>query len=587
MRENAVQALMRYERLKLVQDEFREFLPFLEDMMHELGFSVTEIQADIASFMSDPQFHDILIEAQRGEAKTTIAAIYAVWVLMHNPQERVLVVSAGETQATEISTLITRIILTVDILEPMRPDKNNGDRTSVEAFDIHYSLKGVDKSPSVSCVGVKATLQGKRAGLLLADDVESMKNSATATARADLENLTRDFASIVNEGRVVWLGTPQTRESIYNGLPARGVIVRVWPGRYPTQEQLQNYEYLAPLIRTRLLNDPSLGTGGGLLGDQGKPTDPQLRDETKLQRIELNQGPSFFQLQHMLSTALSDAQMFPLRPAYLTVIDDTVQFPHVIVRSFDKSGLREGAMNNWRYQLRNPIRVEPETAALANTLVYIDPAGGGQNGDETAAIAGGSLGDKIFATGCRGQRGGYQLDELEALAGWIVASPVKMQRVVIEKNMGFGAFTAVFTPVLRKAGFTGSIDDDMVTGMKERRIIKTLEPVMARGSLVVTEGFLRGDLEAAKAHGGARWHIFSILFQLGLMKEATGALIHDDRVDALEGFVRNLQPSLDNDNESDLERARAQALKNLISDPMGYKRYIAKPARFNILRHRR
>src|SRR5699024_7877706 len=128
--------------------------------------------------------HYLMIQAQRGQAKTTITAAFAVWCLIHNPAERIIVVSAGGTQANEISTLIVRIITRMDELECLRPDRTAGDRTSVESFDIHHSLKGLfDKSPSVACMGITANLQGKRASILIADDVESAKNSLTEHQR--------------------------------------------------------------------------------------------------------------------------------------------------------------------------------------------------------------------------------------------------------------------------------------------------------------------------------------------------------------------------------------------------------------------
>src|SRR5699024_3045273 len=104
-----------------------------------------------------------------------------------------------------------------------------------KAFDVHYALKGIDKSPSIACLGVTASLQGYRADLLIPDDVESTKNGLTATQRANLLRLTQEFAAITADSaaRIVYLGTPQTKDSIYNTLTQRGYTVRVWPGRFP------------------------------------------------------------------------------------------------------------------------------------------------------------------------------------------------------------------------------------------------------------------------------------------------------------------------------------------------------------------
>ena len=131
----------------------------------------------------------------------------------------------------------------------MRPDRSFGDRSSVEGFDIHYSLKGPEKSPSVACLGITSNKQGFRADLLIADDIESDKNAATPVQREKLIGLTRDFTSICSKGDIVYLGTPQSVDSIYNGLPSRGYDIRVWTGRYPTMDEIPNYTgTLSPLL---------------------------------------------------------------------------------------------------------------------------------------------------------------------------------------------------------------------------------------------------------------------------------------------------------------------------------------------------
>ena len=104
------------------------------------------------------------------QAKSTLAALFAIWSLIHNPSARVLIVSAGEKQASDVATLIIRLLENWSILCWLRADSSSGDRTSYENYDVHYSLKGIDKSASISCIGITANLQGKRADLLIPDD---------------------------------------------------------------------------------------------------------------------------------------------------------------------------------------------------------------------------------------------------------------------------------------------------------------------------------------------------------------------------------------------------------------------------------
>jgi hypothetical protein len=560
-----------------VQQHYSSFIPFLEDVMDELGFSTTEIQKDIGGYIAyGPQY--LMVQAQRSQAKTTIAAAFCVWYLVHNPAGRTLIVSAGGDQATDIATLIVRIIMNMDVLACMRPDKSAGDRTSVEGFDIHHSLKGIDKSASVDCIGIDANLQGRRADLLIPDDIESSKNSATPTQRAKLLHLTKDFTSINQTGRIIWLGTPQTMESIYNSLPARGVVTRIWPGRYPTPAQREHYgASLAPLIATRLGRDPSLATGGGLLGDQGQPIDAALLDEDTLQKKERDQGTAYFQLQHMLNTAMMDALRYPLKAERITVIQPAGdQFPLTVVRGMIATALKDYVVHEHAFKLSLPHDISKETSKLQSIVAYIDPAGGGANGDETAYAVGGFLNGNVYLLSVGGIPGGYDPDKLTTLAQRLkpFESMGAGQMVVkIEKNMGFGAFRAVFTPVLRKALPNAGIADDLVTGQKEARIINTLEPVMGRGSLIITEDAVRHDLETSSSHAPAARLTYSFFYQLAKISKTRNALVHDDRLDAVEGMVRHFTEALALDQQKQLASLAAKAHALSIADPLGYNRY--------------
>lgn len=570
VRESITEAELRWQKLRLLQDYYADFLLFLADVMELLGFTTTEIQRDIARWLAHGP-HYLMVQAQRGQAKTTISAAFAVWSLIHDPTHRVLIVSAGGKQASEISTLIIRIILTMPELECMRPDTNNGDRSSVEHFDVHYTLKGVDKSPSVACVGIGSNLQGKRADLLIADDVESTKNATTALQRAQLLHLTLDFTSICSSGRIIWLGTPQSSESIYNTLPGRGVAIRIWPGRYPTPEQVQNYgDHLAPYLQRKLNADPALAFGGGMLGDQGQPVDPVLLDERKLQAKELDQGTSYFQLQHMLNTRLVDALRFPLKPEQCMVMACQERMPLAVVRGFGPSTLKDMHIHGAGFRLQTPHDLSKETAGLQGIVAYIDPAGGGMNADETAYAVVGFLNGNLFVLDVGGLPGGYAIDTMQSLAARI--AKWKPQRVIIEKNMGFGAFREVFVPILHKE-YQCAIDDDYVTGQKELRIIATLEPVINAGRLVFNESALEQDREDCSRYAAKDRLSYSILQQMAKITKERNALIHDDRLDALEGAVRYWQKLLAQDQNRAVQMQQKREHEAMVKDPLNHNRY--------------
>lgn len=572
-RESTELALKRWDELERLQQEYPEFIDFMVDVMADLGFEVTWLQEDIANFLQYGPLW-LMVQAQRSQAKTTITACFVVWSLIHNPKLRALIVSAGGTQANEISTLIVRIIQTMPELECLRPDKTAGDRVSVEAFDVHHSLKGVDKSPSVACCGITSNLQGKRADLLIADDVESSKNSLTQLMREQLLHLTRDFPSICTFGRIIYLGTPQSADSIYNTLPGRGFSVRVWTGRYPTKEQMANYgDLLAPALRARLMVNPALAFGGGVGGDQGQPTDPALLNEERLQKKEADQGAAYFQLQHMLNTRLSDAARYPLKLHNIIVAplgNHDTKYPVSVVRALEQSVF---SVNGNSMAMARMVAGQ-DYAKLQGVIMYIDPAGGGKNGDETGYAVTGFLNGTIYVFECLGVRGGYDDEQMLELIA--VAKKFGVSKIIIEQNFGYGAFRHAFGKMLR-GRYECAIEDDYVTGQKERRIIDTLEPVISRGALVFNSTMVESDQASLMRYPLEKRITYSLFNQISRISYDRDCLGHDDRIDALEGAVRYWAKFIAIDQERAVQRLREQEIKEWVRDPMGRGRTASAP----------
>lgn len=561
------------KQLLLLQRTFPTFNRFLVVMMKQLGYSTTDLQLDIGAFLEfGPK--DLMVQAQRGQAKSTITALYAIWYLIHHPRGSVLIVSAGGKQANEISTLIVKTIMNVDILECLRPNIGKNDRQSVEAFDINFDLRGVQKSPSVACTGITGNLQGKRATLLIADDVESYKLARTAAMREQLMQNCRDFASIVQDaaGRIVFLGTPQTDSSIYNQLAAMGFAIRIWPGRYPTAEQMGNYgSNLAPYIRGALELDPSLATGGGADGSQGQPTDAQLMPEASLVAKELKQGSAFFQLQHMLSTKLTDAMRYPLKPINLVVMRLGDTLPLNVVRGMSHDHVMDYQVGSLKVQMTKPQYVSQDVAKPAMRHMRIDPAGGGANGDETGYAVSEHLNGTVYVRKIGGVPGGFDDHVLKELAQHVKRwNPDVLD---IEKNFGFGAFTKVFAPYLKAVGWEGAINETFESTNKEKRIIDILEPVMGRGSLVFDESVILDDWESTQRHALDKRQTYTLFQQLAKITREAKCLLHDDRLDALAGTVGFWTKLLDQSSANKEREAREAELAAKMADPFNYGRY--------------
>jgi hypothetical protein len=568
-------ALARWADLELLQEHYHSFDIFLEDVITNfMGFVCTEVQQDIGHWVANgPQYR--MVQAQRGQAKTTITAAYAVWRCIMDPTTRVLIISAGDTMATEIAGWIIQIIMGMDVLECLRPDRTAGDRASISAFDIHRTLKGPEKSPSIACIGITSNMQGKRADLLIADDIESGKNSQTAVQRARLHHLTLDFTSICSNGDIVWLGTPQSIDSVYNGLPGRGTAIRVWPGRYPTLEEQKDYEgFLAPMIASRVAADPSLRTGGGPAGDRGKPIDPVLLGEETLTKKEIDQGQAYFQLQHMLSTKLSDQDRYPLKSSQLRILGfdaALMRAPMTIgfVRTNDNLiKMPEGyPIKDLFYRVQNA----DDIGMLKGPNMYVDPGGGGKNGDESAYAITGFLAGRVYLLASGGVRGGLDEEAIAALTA--IAIRWKVKHISIEQNFGNGALASVWRPALAKEaakeGLTIGIEDVWESGQKELRIIDILEPLLGAGKLIVNEEIIQLDWNSIQKYPTDVRHTYCLFWQLARITRDRKSLIHEDRLDALAGACRYWVEAVAEDDAKAVKAAKKEMYEKLMKNPLG------------------
>ena len=589
-KESAELAIKRWAELELLQKHYTEFSDFLYDGITELmGFNCTTVQLDIADYM---QYHPSdykMVQAQRSQAKTTIAAFKAVFNMIHDPTTRVLIFSAASGMSTEISNWIIQIVMGWDILECMRPDRQAGDRASTEKFDIHHSLKGPEKSPSVACLGIESSMQGRRADLLIGDDIESSKNSRTALQREKLLDYMNDFPSICQNGEILYLGTPQSGESVYNHLPGKGFDIRIWPGRYPTEEEIPGYGlHLAPMILEKLKADPSLQTGGGPAGNRGQATDPELLPEEALVKKEIAQGPAYFQLQHMLCTELADAERYPLKIRDLMVYPlDREEVPAKFRwQPTPENAIAKAVSTAVQEDFYRCVEASPEYFPYSHTIMYVDPAGGGQNGDETAYVILSAANGYIFLKDIGAVPGGYGSDSLDALSNAYVEWDCK--GAWVEKNYGHGALAAMWsqhqqmriterelklqareidpdTPPIPMIG----IEDFSVVGQKELRICDTLEPIIKNHKLIVNEHIIQRDVDLCKQYPTEKRSVYQLFIQLSKITRDRDSLIHDDRLDALAGGVAQLTEMVGIHANTGIAKAQKDRYEAMMRDPLG------------------
>lgn len=581
-----------------VPHELRDFRNFLYLVWKHLKLpSPTDVQYDIAHFLQHGP-ERLVIEAFRGVGKSWITSAFVVWCLLMDPQNEILVISASKTRADEFSTFTLRIIMELPGLEHLRPDPQTC-RISRVAFDV--LPHAASHSPSVKSVGINGQIAGSRANYVILDDVEIPNNSATQMMRDKLSEQIKEADAVVKPevtaddgtlmkkgGRIIFLGTPQTYESIYNRLEDRGYELRIWPAQVPDEKRLKSYGgRLAPMIQAMIgVKEP------------GMSTDPKRFNEEDLAKRRASYGNSGFALQFMLDTTLSDANRYPLKQSDLVVMSlDVDQGPlrvvwgsgptlaHKDIQNLGFSGDFLHAPMAFGEQSEGGIKF----ATYTGCAMFIDPAGRGK--DDTAYAIVKELHGQLFAAEARGLDGGYDDATLRKLAQAAIRHKVKI--ILIEKNFGDGMYTELLRPVLLREGWKGEIEEIHSVGQKELRIIDTLEPLFNRHKLIIDKKLIEDDYQSARERESTKGETsiqYSLMYQLTHLTRDRGSLRHDDAAEALSGACQYFIQRVSRDQDTAMEQHLNTMLERELADFVKKARQWApsnKPARPNALGLRR
>lgn len=483
----------------------------------------TPVQLDIAHYLQKGGDR-IGVEAFRGVGKSWITSALACHDLLWDHEGRILVISANAKRAKNFTIFTRQLIEEMPLLQHLRPRR--GQRDSVESFDIGPAPN--HQAPSVAAVGITGQLTGNRATRIIPDDVEIPGNSDTVAKRENLAEQVKEFSSVLSPGgKITYLGTPQTEESIYNKIIIpRGYKFRVWPARVPSKERAEKYgDLLAPMIQ-KMIDD------GVPAGTSVEPTRFPDRDLTAR---ELDIGRSTFALQFMLDTSLSDAEKYPLRCRDLGVFSCSGTMGPVKLAWASASDTVVGDLPLMGFsgdRWHKPIFVSHDFTEWNGVAMAIDPNGRGK--DELSYAIVKMLNGNLFLAEARGLTGGYVKENLEKLAQ--AAKRHQVKHIRIESNFGDGMFTALFQPVLSRI-YPVTVDEIRHNVQKERRIIDTLEPVMNQHRLYVDPDVITTDAKNYNDHPEERAPQYSLFQQLTHITKDKGSLVHDDRLDALAMVV--------------------------------------------------
>lgn len=523
---------------KAIMDDFKVFLKLVLKIIENK--EPTWVQYEIADFLQQTEILRRMVQAYRGVGKTYITSAYIVWRLLKDRSYTVLVVSASENFAKEVANFIKEIIKNVPLCSFLKPGKEDTNN----ALQFTIPRESTDKSPSVKVGSIGGQLTGSRADEILVDDIEVATNSDTRVKRDYLNEKIKEFGAIIKPGgNITYLGTPQSQESIYRNLPERGYKVRIWPARYPDEEKLKKYgNKLSPTIEER----SSLGKEGGWIG---KPTNPDMHDNEDLIGRANEYGNAGFDLQYMLDTSLSDMLRFPLKISDLIVMGtDNTKAPLSLAYGSKKQqicdihGLTDYTFDGDRCY--NPMFVNEDWAEYDTKVMVIDPAGRGV--DDTAWVILGTLSGFVYLLDAGGFPGGYQDEVLFKLLK--TAKSHKVHQILVESNFGDGMYTKMISEVSYKL-YPTDIVEVRNNKIKDLRICDTLEPVINRHKLIVSEEVIRNDIKKSQGRKD-----YSLVYQLTHISRIRGSLIHDDMIDCLAMGVEHLTDFIGQDSDIAYEK---------------------------------
>lgn len=517
----------------------------------------------------------LVIEAFRGIGKSWVTAAYVCWLLYCNPQLKIMVVSASKLRADDFSTFTLRLITEIPFLQHLQP--RDGQRSSKISFDVGPAR--ADQSPSVKSVGITGQLTGSRADVIIADDIEVANNSATQAMRDKLKELTKEFSAILkplDTSKIIYLGTPQTEQSIYNSLPERGYEIRIIPAQYPTAAQRARYgSRLAAYVIADLETNPGL---------EGQPVCSRFNMDTLLEK-KAEYGSAGFALQFMLDTSLADADRYPLKLADLMFMDlDPKLAPVQMAWANDPALVVQDAplVGFDGDKAFRPLMVaKDEWRPYTGVVMAVDPSGRGS--DETTFAVVSILNGRLFLLDAGGFSGGYEDSTLEALA--YKAKEWGVNEVIVEPNFGDGMFNKLLLPILARIHKCALTETPRATIQKEKRIVDTLEPVFQQHRLVVNRRLLEDDYKSTSHYHPEHQNRYRLFFQMTRITRDRGSILKDDRLDALAWAVAHWTDAMARDTEKAAEQTRAEALErelrtfmeHVVGHPIGNSSLIWRP----------
>lgn len=251
--------MFRDRRVRTAITRKSHFMFFHFYFAHYVKYPTAEFQREMFSLSENEAIKNLFIVAFRGSAKSTVfTTSYPVWAILGNQQKKfVLILCQTQAQAKQHMMNLRRELegntLLKNDLGPFQEEKNEWGSSSLVFSNLNARITAVSSEQSIR--GLRHNQH--RPDLIVGDDLEDLASTKTREGR----NKTYQWLT----GEVVPAGDRNTRLLVVGNLlhedslmmrlkedvekeKIRGVFksypliehgVVIWPGKYPTQEDIE------------------------------------------------------------------------------------------------------------------------------------------------------------------------------------------------------------------------------------------------------------------------------------------------------------------------------------------------------------
>jgi hypothetical protein len=392
----------------------------------------------------------LLLSVFRDAGKSTLVGLFCGWLLLRNPDTRILVLAAEQELANKMTRNTRRLVerhpLTAHLV-PSEPEQWAADSATVRRSRDQ-------RDPSLLARGIGGNITGTRADVIVCDDVEVPNTCDTPAKRTELRERLGELSFVlVPGGTQVYIGTPHSYYSIYAEQP-----------RHELAEQ-------APFLQGFARFEQPIVDG------QGVSVWPARFDGASILRRRARGGPAKFRSQMLLApTRSTEARLDPeLLVAYQDELRAEEGNGELVLRIGGRRMLQASAW--WDPSLARAERGDASVIAV----MFLDA-----EGDYW-------LHDIEYITVPRLDPGGDRLTpQCRRVAEFVRRNAVPALQ--IETNGVGGLVPGALRQTLAAAGLRTAVIERTSARNKAARILEALDPVMAGGRLRAHARVLRSPL---------------------------------------------------------------------------------------------